>query len=156
VTVSSKSTFICERLDGGASMMRVCCGSSGIDQLRLWRLIRWWSAAVTVTTIVCILVADRSAFFCHSSRSQLVMLWLISTMTLLSLLLSILPPRSYAPPAPTMTMSWLLRRLRAHKRARDGPVPNPLVWMVRVPPVEWFLLFRWEALLASSSERHFT
>jgi hypothetical protein len=36
------------------------------------------------------------------------------------------------------------------------PVPNALVWMVRVPPVEWFLLFRREALLASSTERRLT
>jgi hypothetical protein len=43
--------------------------------------------------------------------------------------------------------------------ARTGlvePVPKPLVWMVRVSPVEWFLLFRWEALLASSTEWRFT
>jgi hypothetical protein len=36
------------------------------------------------------------------------------------------------------------------------PVPNPLVWMVRVPPVEWFLFIRWEALLASYTEQLFT
>jgi hypothetical protein len=40
----------------------VCCGCSGIDRLRLWRLLRRWSAAVTVTAVVCILVADSTAF----------------------------------------------------------------------------------------------
>jgi hypothetical protein len=47
-------------------------------------------------------------------------------------------------------------RVSARGTSLVEPVPDPLVWLVRVRPVEWFLLFRWEALLASSTERLFT
>jgi hypothetical protein len=102
-------------------MTRACYGSCGIAQLRLWRLLHRRTAAVTVTTVVCILVAKPSGRFCPSRRSKPVLLLWISRMTLLSLWPSISPPRSYAPRAPTMILLWLLRRLRARKRARDGP-----------------------------------